>query len=290
MKIAAYRAMRRGGMDILPVAAKLARDADAGVRREVALSMRDKPADASLGILVDIARGFDGQDRSYLEALGTGATKKEAALYERLRRDLRVPADPVAWPKAFAGMAWRLHPPAAVPAFAARARSSKLSAGGSPPGDGRDRLHRRSRRGGRHAQDRARKRPVGELATWWLLNRMSNTWANHNLPAALKVTGIYDPETIKLEEMVVPKAPANTPEPSIEEILAPHRRRGARQERGRALPDVPRHRRHRRRSRARAGRLGPRQVRRGDRHAPSSSRAPRSRRATTARSSRPPTA
>src|SRR5688572_12839266 len=68
MKIAAYRAMRRGGMDILPVAAKLARDADPGVRREVALSLRDQPADAAIPILVEIARGYDGQDRSYLEA------------------------------------------------------------------------------------------------------------------------------------------------------------------------------------------------------------------------------
>src|SRR5436190_4637724 len=101
MRIAAYRAMRRAGLDIAPVAERLARDADPGVRRDVALSMRDQPAAASLGILVDIARGFDGQDRSYLEALGTGATGKEAALYDRLLRDLRVPADPVAWPKSF---------------------------------------------------------------------------------------------------------------------------------------------------------------------------------------------
>ena len=49
---------------------------------------------------------------------------------------------------------------------------------------------------------------------------MSNSWADHNLPAALKVTGIYDPDTIKLEAMVVPRPPANTPEPSIEEVVA----------------------------------------------------------------------
>ena len=75
---------------ILPSAARLAKDADAGVRREVALSLRDQPADKALNILVDIARGYDGQDRSYLEAFGTGATGKEAALYDRLRHDLGV--------------------------------------------------------------------------------------------------------------------------------------------------------------------------------------------------------
>ena len=92
MKIAAYRAMRRGGLDILPVAAKLARDPDAGVRREVALSLRDKPADASLDILVEIARGYDGQDRTYLEALGTGATEEGSRALRSPSARPRVPS------------------------------------------------------------------------------------------------------------------------------------------------------------------------------------------------------
>ena len=220
MKIAAYRAMRRGGMDIMPLAAKLARDADPGVRREVALSLRDKPAEASLAILVDIARGYDGQDRSYLEAWGTGATGKEVALYERLRRDLRVPADPVAWPKPFASMAWRLHVPAAVPAFAARARSSKLSIAERRQAVDAIAFVDEAPAADAMLKIAPEKGAVGELATWWMLNRMSNTWAGHNLAAALKVTGIYDPDTIKLDSMVVPRPPANTPEPSIEEVVA----------------------------------------------------------------------
>src|SRR6185436_19891355 len=82
LRIAAYRAMRRADLDVMPTAARLARDADAGVRREVALSLRDRPAAAAMDILVDIARGYDGRDRSYLEALGTGAEGKEPALYD----------------------------------------------------------------------------------------------------------------------------------------------------------------------------------------------------------------
>ncbi len=107
--------MRRAGLDIMPVAARLARDADAGVRREVALSMRDQPAAAALDILVDVARGFDGQDRSYLEALGTGATGKEPALYDRLRRDARREgrSDRMVRRRS-RWIAWRLHVPAAV--------------------------------------------------------------------------------------------------------------------------------------------------------------------------------
>jgi putative membrane-bound dehydrogenase-like protein len=220
MRIAAYRAMRRGGLNVMPIAARLARDADPGVRREVALSMRDQPADASLGILVDVARGFDGQDRSYLEALGTGATGKEAALYDRLRREPGVPTDPVAWPKTFAWMAWRLHVPAAVPALAARAASSKLSMADRRLAAEALAFIDVSQAADAMLKIAAEKGPLGELATWWMLNRMSNTWAGHNLQAAMKVTGIYDPDAIKLEEMVVPRPPANAPELSIAEIVA----------------------------------------------------------------------
>jgi hypothetical protein len=122
LRIAAYRAMRRADLDVLATAARLARDADAGVRREVALSMRDQPAASSLGILVDVARGYDGKDRYYLEALGTGATGKEPALYERLHRELGVKDDPLTWSPAFARIAWRLHVPAAVADLTARAK------------------------------------------------------------------------------------------------------------------------------------------------------------------------
>jgi putative membrane-bound dehydrogenase-like protein len=220
MKIAAYRAMRRNGLDIMPVAARLAKDADPGVRREVALSLRDQPADASLGILVDIARGFDGQDRSYLEALGTGATGKETALYDRLHRELRAGNDPVAWPRTFTWIAWRLHPPSSVPAFAARARSSKLSLADRRQATDALAFIDASPAADAMLKIAAEKGPQSGLATWWLLNRMSNSWAEHNLQNAMKVTGIYDPDTIKLEEMVVPRPPPNTPELSIEEIVA----------------------------------------------------------------------
>jgi len=218
MKIAAYRAMRRLGLDVMPVAARLARDPDAGVRREVALSLRDQPAAVSLDILVDLARGFDGKDRSYLEALGTGATGKEAALYDRLRRELRVPSDPVAWAPTFAWIAWRLHPPAAVAELAARARAAKLS-----PEDRRRAIDALAFIDAPAASDAMLRLaggtgPQREMATWWLLNRMSNSWADHNLLTALKVMKIYDPETIKLEE-VAAAPPAQSAEPSIEEIL-----------------------------------------------------------------------
>jgi putative membrane-bound dehydrogenase-like protein len=218
-RITAYRAMRRAGLDVLPTATRLARDTDSGVRREVALSMRDQPADRALDVLVDIARGFDGKDRSYLEALGTGATGKEPALYDRLRRELGVNADPIAWPGTFTWMAWRLHVPAAVADLSARARSSKLS-----PADRRLAMDTLA-----FIKDPTASKamlalaesdsPLREGATWWLLNRMSADWAEYGLRPALKAGGIYDPDSNALREAVVPPPPADLPDLSIDEIV-----------------------------------------------------------------------
>ena len=196
LRIAAYRAMRRAGLDIMPTAAQLARDPFAGVRREVALSMRDQPAGPVLDILVNLARGYDGQDRTYLEALGTGATKKEAALYDRLKKDLNVPSDALAWSPAFARLAWRLHVPAAVADVTTRAQSAKL-----PAADRRLALDTIA-----FIKDASASKamltiakadgPMRDMATWWLLNRMSNDWSEFELRPALKAAGIYDPEAI----------------------------------------------------------------------------------------------
>ncbi len=219
LRITTFRAMRRAGLDIMPAAARLARDADAGVRREVALSMRDVPDATALPILVDIARGYDGQDRSYLEALGTGATGKEAALYERVRAALGIKADPLAWSPAFARIAWRLHVPAAVSDLSARVQSSKLSMADrrlaldtiafvKDPAASKAMLSVAQAEG-----------PFREASTLWLLSRFSNDWADYGLRPALKAAGIYDPDSITLKEVVVPPAAPDTPQLAIEEIL-----------------------------------------------------------------------
>ena len=220
LKIAAYRAMRRANLDILPVAARLARDADAGVRRDVALSLRDLPADKTLDVLVDIAKGYDGQDRSYLEALGTGADGKEPALYDRLKRELGVPADPLAWSGAFARIAWRLHVPAAVADLRTRAESEKLSM--ADRSLALDTIAFTKDRAASTAMIALAnpKSAMKEPATFWLLNRMSNDWAEYDLRPALKTAGIYDPETIALREVVTPAAAPDLAEIPIDQVVA----------------------------------------------------------------------
>ncbi len=219
MRIAAYRAMRRAGLDVMPVATVLARDNDPGVRREVALSMRDRTGAVALPVLVDVARRFDGTDRSYLEALGTGATGKEAALYDELRRDVGA-GDPLAWSDAFAWIAWRLHPPTAVDALARRAGATGL-----PLEQRRRAMDALAFIDTRAASAEmialaASKGPLQDAATWWVLNRLSNDWADHDLLPALKQRRIYDPDTLTLQSIEVPARDPSTPVITVAEVAA----------------------------------------------------------------------
>jgi putative heme-binding domain-containing protein len=49
---------------------------------------------------------------------------------------------------------------------------------------------------------------VRETALWWLLNRKDSTWKDHNLNAALKQRGLYDPDKITLLPAPLPPAVA----------------------------------------------------------------------------------
>ena len=75
--------------------------------------------------MTDLCDFYDGKDRWYLEALGIGAEGMEIGLFAHLHSKLNDP-DPLKWSEAFACIAWRLHPPAAVPALVVRAKAESL--------------------------------------------------------------------------------------------------------------------------------------------------------------------
>ena len=202
-RLVAYRALRRADHDVPAMADRMASDSDAAVRREVALTMRDMPAEKSVPILIKIARQFDGKDRTYLEALGLGSEGKEAQVYAALKPT---------WDDAFAKIAWRLHPAEAVGDFKARALSSKLS-------DDQRKLMvtalaftpAREAAGAMLELAHTQDFPMRDLAKWWLMNRKGNDWKAYDIDGSMKALGIYDPDKVKLVASPMPPAPANAP-------------------------------------------------------------------------------
>ncbi len=209
-RLVAYRALRRANHDVLAMAAKMASDTDAAVRREVALTLRDVPAEKSVPILVKIAQQFDGKDRTYLEALGLGSEGKEREVYAALRP---------AWDDAFAQIAWRLHPAEAVSDFKARALNEKLT-----PDQRKLMLTAIAFAPGREAAGtmlelaHTKGFPMQDLAKWWLMNRKGNDWKAYDIDGSMKALGIYDPDKVKLVASPMPPPPANAPKLDLAEI------------------------------------------------------------------------
>ncbi|MFZ4766764.1 MAG: dehydrogenase, partial [Roseimicrobium sp.] len=207
-RLVAYRALRRAGVEVLAMAARLAGDHSAAIRREVALTMHDVSLEQSRSILTSIAQRFDGHDRSYLEAFGTGCSGKEREIFAALAKDAGPAED---WSNAFAALAWRLHSPDAVADFKARALSAKLS------NDERKRMMDALAFVQSPAAAEAmvalaldKTFPHQATALWWLFNRKDNTWREYGLEATMKQRGLYDPDAVTLSSIVSPD-PAEHP-------------------------------------------------------------------------------
>lgn len=111
---------------LLPLLGNLSTDRSAAVRREVSIALRDVPYDECKFMLLNLVKGYDGQDRWYLDALGKAADGKEEALFFNIRRTL--PQNPADWDQRAANLVWELHPPSAVPLLKKRAESANLTA------------------------------------------------------------------------------------------------------------------------------------------------------------------
>ena len=216
IRVAAFRALRRQNHQLMKMAGALTSDPSPAVRREVALAMRDVPVGQSKNILVALARAYDGQDRSYLEAWGTGCTDKESAVYDALIPAFNS-ADGARWTPQFAGLAWRLHPPQSVAGLKARAlskdlpekfRKAALVALGFIP----------TRDAANAVVDIAASTDgaVKADALWWLLNQKDIRWNGFGLAEMLKQKGIYDPDMIELIPATIAAAEKSTQPPAVE--------------------------------------------------------------------------
>jgi len=196
----------------------VASDPSPVIRREVALFLRDISAEKANPILISLAQGFDGQDRTYLEAWGTGATGKESQVYDATKSKLGH-ADPLKWSNQFAWLAWRLHPAQSVADFKVRALSASL--------DDANRKRALTAIGYNATQEAAdamlevaakTDKAVKAEALWWLLNRKDSSWKDFGVNAALKARGIYDPEAVELTGATIPAAEA--PKFTVADVLA----------------------------------------------------------------------
>lgn len=202
-KIAAFRAMRRADLDISGVVAGLAEDPDPAVRREVALAMRNLSLDLSRDILVALSKGYDGVDRSYLEAFGTGATGKGAEIFAAVKKAIGH-EDPRLWGDVFGGIAWRLHPASAIEDFLTRVRSENLTLAQRRQSLDAIAFIRTKSASQAMLTIAQLDTPLKRDAVWWLMNRMNNDWRDHGLLPELKSRGIYDPDKVVVQEVVTP--------------------------------------------------------------------------------------
>ena len=177
MRSVCFRALRFVEHKLLEHARALAGDPSIAVRREVALALRNMALEDCGEIIVELASQYKGEDRWYLEAIGTASSGKEAAIYPRILKALNASEDPVEWSPAVAKLAWRLHPDASAAAFKVRGLSSAL-----PLGERKDALTALGFIPAKEAAlamvDIAESGPedTKQLAMWWLHNRGSHVW------------------------------------------------------------------------------------------------------------------
>ena len=220
MRIVAYRALRQIGPGACASRRKLARDPSPAVRREVALSLRDVPFDSSREILLALAAGYDGKDRSYLEAWGIGATHKEEPLYAALAAT-QAERDATKWPQAYSDLVWRLTPRDAVPALR-RARQCRHIA----------RVASATRRSRRWDSSRRREAATALLDVAQTRRRRHQAepgvvvadqlqgfaLGGAGIDAELKRRGLYDPDTVAINEVTVPLPPEKSTLPAVADI------------------------------------------------------------------------
>jgi putative heme-binding domain-containing protein len=173
----AYRALRQTGADIIPYAQKMVGDHSAFVRREVAASLRDLPYEKTKPILLELIKKYDGEDRWYLETLGSALQGHESDIYPEIQKLFAEGKPAPQWNRQMSDFAWRLHPAAAVNdlilrgnnvSLAAEEREAAITALGF--------INDKAAVQGMVTLSKSDLKDVAEKAAYWLSFRQSNDW------------------------------------------------------------------------------------------------------------------
>lgn len=218
-RLVAFRAIRRTdeAVDALPYARKLAKDSSPELRAEAALEMRYRDFGNARDVLVAVAEGYDGQDASYLEALGLGAGHHTEKLWSAINQSMK-PGAAVKWSDTFARLTWRLMPQAAVDSLKARATEPSLT-------DHQRELavdslaFIKSKESAHALMDvAAAGSPVKEQALWWLINRSEGAWADLQLRPEMEKRGLVE-KLVDLVEVTVLAKPTEM-KFTVEQVMA----------------------------------------------------------------------
>ena len=185
VRLTAYRAWTAvHGFDA-EVADLMVHDESPFVRAHVAASLRDVAWEDCGRLLQQLVADSEGMDRVYLEAIGIGASGKEAELYLALQKAVISVRNNVtrAWLLPFA---WRLHPPesldflielAADASFTLEQREMALTGI----------AFQTSLEAAESMVTFALGGPedLRELASWWVRHRSTNDWSAYGLDSSL---------------------------------------------------------------------------------------------------------
>ena len=177
LRATAFKALRAAVPDILPYATELANDSSAFVRREIAISLRDLPFAKTKNIVLALIRGYDGEDRWYLETLGSLLQGHESQVYPLIKKLFAQGAAPADWNRPMTTLAWRLHPPEAVHDLLQRAMDSTLTAPERKESiTGLAFINRRTAVEAMITLSGSGLKDVASQAAYWLSFRQGNDW------------------------------------------------------------------------------------------------------------------
>ena len=209
-RLVAYRSLRRSEQKLLSHALELAKDPSAGVRRDVALSMRNFSAKKAGPVLVEVAKRYDGKDKNYVEAIGLGSAGKESSIWKYLKGALGI-SDPLKWDDAFARITWRLGAKEAINDLQKRIKSEKLSS------DQRlfavesiAFINHEDAPGALLELGKDKNDEIKDAITHWILKRSLTAWNKYDLNSKLKNSGIYNPDDINIVAMSTPAETGKT--------------------------------------------------------------------------------
>jgi putative membrane-bound dehydrogenase-like protein len=171
-RLVAFRALRGLAQDVTPLCAKMAGDASAAIRREVAIALRDMPFEKSKDIIAKLVESYDGKDEWMLNAIGTASDKKQEKVYEMLKKMGISKAN-------LHNIAWELHPLSSLGDLTATAnnavetpknRNMALTAIGF--------MKDKKAAETMLALCKSPQKEVADMAAWWVNYRKTNDWAD----------------------------------------------------------------------------------------------------------------